>query len=63
MVTEKVCNFIGLVVTFLGVIMGIFLLTTAETILGYIANSILTLLCSLGFIAFLYDIIRKKGKR
>ncbi len=61
-ITKKVWNFIGLTLTFLGMILGIYNLINAETILSYILSSLLTLLCFGGFIAFLYD-IKKKGEK
>ena len=60
MVTKKIRNFFGLTVTFLGIIVGIFLLTTMETIFDYVFYSLFTLLCFCVFISFLYSIIKKE---
>ncbi len=62
MVTNKTRNFLGFAITLVGVIVGIFFLTRAENILGYISCSLFTLFSFILFISFLYDIIKKKRK-
>ena len=59
MVTKKTRNFLGFAITLVGVIVGIFFLTRAENILGYIGYSLFTLFSFILFISFLYDIIEK----
>ncbi len=62
MVTTKLKYFIGLVITFFGIVAGVYNLTKTEIVPGYIFHSLIILLCFFTFI-FFFRAILKKGKK